>query len=120
MKHLNSDEHSEHFGGSTQDFDTPVDYELSLHRSDSDVRLGLSKLRAHEAELCVECKRRNSTQRKIDNHAGTLDESFEDLGNDCLINQIRFIAIDCRLNQLREECALPHALSFDLTSSTQV
>ena len=49
------------------------------------------------------------------------DESFEDLGSsDCLINQIRFIVIDCRHNALREEGVLPHSLSFNLTTCTKI
>jgi glycosylphosphatidylinositol transamidase (GPIT) subunit GPI8 len=44
------------------------------------------------------------------------NESFEDLTHDCLVNKIRFIAIDCRLNSLKKECSLPNTLSIDLTS----
>lgn len=66
------------------------------------------------------CKQRSTTQRKLDSKTNKLDESFEDLSPDCLINQIRFIAIDCRLNTLREEGTLPHSLSFDLSGTTKL
>ena len=37
-----------------------------------------------------------------------------------LVNKIRFIAIDCRLNTLKQEATLPHSLNIDLNSNTKV
>jgi hypothetical protein len=111
MKHLNTDFRRLNIQVNDA-LETPDDYEASFHRySELPSKLG--------PDHCLDCKRRMSNLKKLDRGSKSSD-SFEDLGSDCLINQIRFIAIDCRVNQLREEGTLPHSLPFDLSGSTKI
>ena len=42
------------------------------------------------------------------------ESSFEDLSTDLLYSKFRFVIVDCRLNTLQQEVALPHCLSESL------
>ena len=45
--------------------------------------------------------------------------SFEDLSADFLYSKFRFVIVDCRLNILQKEVALPHCISFEVLAASQ-
>ena len=48
------------------------------------------------------------------------ESSFEDLSTDLLYSKFRFVIVDCRLNTLQQEVALPHCLSFEVVAASKV
>ena len=47
------------------------------------------------------------------------ESSFEDLSADFLYSKFRFVIVDCRLNILQKEVALPYCLSFEVLAASQ-
>ncbi len=47
------------------------------------------------------------------------ESSFEDLSTDFLYSKFRFVIVDCRLNILQKEVALPHCISFEVLAASQ-
>jgi hypothetical protein len=67
-------------------FETPDDFEQNSKTVLEDCILNLQEVDRSEAgDFCGDCKRRQSIKKKIDSKGG-VDDSFEDLSSDCLIN----------------------------------
>ena len=47
------------------------------------------------------------------------ESSFEDLSTDLLYSKFRFVIVDCRLNILQQEVALPYCISFEVLAASQ-
>jgi len=140
MKHLHNDAFSDQpaatFGASSSLGGTSSGVSVDRLRLKDSTTTRYDTYRLDAAvppEMCLRCSQKLRVMQQLEekpksanlNLMSQSDEkskeesSFEDLSTDLLISKFRFVIVDCRLNALQQEVALPHCLTFEVLAASK-